>query len=62
MGDRRQKELGDRLVKIDTALEGCLRGLSQLMGVLVVLPSFLTQLEEGLVVLKSHLRGFRIQI
>ena len=62
MGDRGQKELRDRLVKIDATLDGCLRGLSQLMGVLVVLPSFLAQLEEGLIVLESHLRGFRIHI
>lgn len=62
MGHRGQKELGDRLIEIDTTLESCLRGLSLLMGVLVVLPSFLAQLEEGLVVLESHLRGFRIHI
>ena len=60
MGGRRQKELRDRLIQIGTTLECCLRGLSLLMGVLIVLPSFLAQLQKGLMVFESHLRRLRI--
>lgn len=63
MRDGGEKELRGLRIVIGTAsVECCLIGLGLLVGVLVVLPSFLTQLKEGLMLLEGHLRGVGMYI
>jgi hypothetical protein len=64
MRDGGQKEVrGLRIViGITATVEGCLIGLGLLVRVLIILPSFLTQLQEGLMLLEGHLRGVRMNI
>ena len=64
MRDGGEKEVrGLRIViGITATVEGCLIGLGLLVRVLIILPSFLTQLQEGLMLLDGHLRGVGMYI
>ena len=64
MRDGGEKEVrGLRIViGITATVEGCLIGLGLLVRVLIILPSFLTQLQEGLMLLDGHLRGIGMYI
>jgi hypothetical protein len=62
MRDGGEKEVRGLLIMIGAAVECCLIGLGLLVGVLVVLPSFLAQFQEGLMLLESNLRGVRMYI
>jgi hypothetical protein len=63
MRDGGEKELRGLRIVIGTAsVECCLIGLGLLVGVLVVLSSFLAQLKEGLMLLEGHLRGVGMYI